>query len=121
MAITPAASIDHQLRVAMLCRAVFPLHGFGGIERHVFHLVTHLSDLGVKLDLWTQTIPQDAPTSGEAYSRLCQNPLIELHETRYDRTSPWLRPNSIIGRQFNYPIFTWQQASAVAKTAARPA
>ncbi|MFD3164967.1 glycosyltransferase family 4 protein [Herpetosiphon sp. NSE202] len=117
MSPTPAPSIDDQLRVAMLCRAVFPLHGFGGIERHVFHLVTHLSDLGVKLDLWTQTIPNAAPSSGTAYDRLCQNPLIKLHETRYDRTSPWLRPNSILGRQINYPIFTWQQASAMAKTA----
>ena len=30
------------LRVLMLARAVYPVHGYGGIERHVFHLV-HIS------------------------------------------------------------------------------
>src|SRR5215475_10836964 len=42
------------LRVAMLARVVFPLHGFGGIERHVFHLVTHLARLGVCVTLYVQ-------------------------------------------------------------------
>src|SRR5215216_463845 len=42
------------LRVAMLARVVFPLHGFGGIERHVFHLVTHLARLGVRVTLYVQ-------------------------------------------------------------------
>jgi hypothetical protein len=41
-----SAQISQPLRVAMLARVVFPLHGFGGIERHVFHLVTHLARLG---------------------------------------------------------------------------
>lgn len=98
----------------MLARAVFPLHGFGGIERHVFHLVTHLSDLGVELDLFVQDAPANAPTTGYAIERLMHNPLIRVHTLRYDRTSPALRPNSIIGRQINYPIFTLQEARNVA-------
>src|SRR5919205_395118 len=47
------------LRVAMLARVVFPLHGFGGIERHVFHLVTHLARLGVRVTLYVQTPTAD--------------------------------------------------------------
>src|SRR5437667_12230844 len=42
------------IRVAMLARVVFPLHGFGGIERHVFHLVTHLARLGASVTLYVQ-------------------------------------------------------------------
>src|ERR1044071_9369581 len=51
-----AMSLDRSqpLRVAMLARVVFPLHGFGGIERHVFHLVTHLARLGVRVTLYVQ-------------------------------------------------------------------
>src|ERR1044071_393927 len=51
-----AMSLDRSqpLRVAMLARVVFPLHGFGGIERHVFHLVTHLDRLGVQVTLYVQ-------------------------------------------------------------------
>src|SRR5215218_8780465 len=46
--------VPPSLRVAMLARVVFPLHGFGGIERHVFHLVTHLARLGVRVTLYVQ-------------------------------------------------------------------
>src|SRR5689334_16493539 len=46
--------VPQSLRVAMLARVVFPLHGFGGIERHVFHLVTHLARLGVRVTLYVQ-------------------------------------------------------------------
>lgn len=101
------------VRVAMLARAVYPLHGYGGIERHVFHLVTHLSDLGVEIELFVQNVPGDAPTSGYAIERLLHNQRIRLHTLRYDRTSPLLRPNSILGRQINYPLYSWREAQAV--------
>ena len=105
---------SHPITVAMLARAVYPLHGYGGIERHVFHLVTHLSDLGVNVELWVQDVPPNAPTSGYAVERLLHNERIRLHTLRYDRTSPALRPNSIIGRQINYPLYSWLEARAVA-------
>ncbi len=98
----------------MLARAVYPLHGYGGIERHVFHLVTHLSDLGVDIDLFVQDIPAEAPATGYAIERLRHNDRICLHTLRYDRTSPALRPNSIIGRQINYPVYSWREALAAA-------
>ncbi len=97
-------------RVAMLARAVFPLHGFGGIERHVFHLVTHLAALGVPVELFVQD-PPPQPVDSAAAERL-RHPLINLHTLRYDRTSPALRPNSIIGRQINYPWFSLAEAHA---------
>ncbi len=85
------------MRIAMLARAVFPLHGYGGVERHVFHLSTHLAALGVEVELWVQE-PAERDALGTG---------VHLHGLRYDRTSPWLRPNSILGRQINYPLYTW--------------
>jgi glycosyltransferase involved in cell wall biosynthesis len=38
---------------------------------------------------------------------------------RYDYTSPYLRPNSILGRQINYPWYTWQLGRRVAAAARR--
>jgi glycosyltransferase involved in cell wall biosynthesis len=118
------------LRVAMLARVVFPLHGFGGIERHVFHLVTHLARLGVRVTLYVQH-----PTSDQHLLRpaTCDlrpaarglRPVVveELPGVagvvflRYDYTSPYLRPNSILGRQINYPWYSWQLGLAAAAAA----
>lgn len=86
------------MRIAMLARAVFPLHGYGGVERHVYHLTTHLARLGVETELWVQ------PHGGEEAQPL--GPGIHLHALRYDRTSPFLRPNGVIGRQISYPLYS---------------
>lgn len=82
----------------MLARVVYPLHGYGGIERHVFHLSTHLARLGVEIELWVQEVPAGRTAD--------LGPGIRLHTLRYDRTSPLLRPNSILGRQINYPLYS---------------
>ncbi len=100
------------MRVAMLARAVYPLHGYGGVERHVFHLSTHLARLGVEVDLWVQQPPKNAP-------RDALGPDVRLHKLPYDRTSPFLRPNSILGRQINYPLYSWALGRAVAAEARR--
>ena len=102
-------------RIAMLARAVFPLHGFGGIERHVFHLVTHLSNLGVPIQLIVQ--PWTSVAQGAAAERLLDHPLITIHTVPYDRTSPLVRPNSILGRQINYPLFSMLEARKAADLA----
>jgi glycogen synthase len=122
------------LRVAMLARVVFPLHGFGGIERHVFHLVTHLARLGVRVTLYVQ-----APTTGleqrtknteqtgsgngrrtTDYGPQTMDELPGVESVvflRYDYTSPFLRPNAILGRQVNYPWYSWRLGLAAAAAA----
>lgn len=102
-------------RVLMLARAVFPLHGFGGIERHVFHLTTHLVRLGVDLTLVVgepaeQTTDAEATEQIRVAAELPPTDALRVQQLRYDRTSPLLRPNSIIGRQINYPIFSLAEA-----------
>jgi glycosyltransferase involved in cell wall biosynthesis len=46
------------MRVALLSRAVFPLHGYGGLERHVAALEKHLRLEGVDVTLYTAA-PRD--------------------------------------------------------------
>lgn len=109
------------LRVAMLARVVFPLHGFGGIERHVFHLVTHLARLDVAVTLYVQHeakgLQLEASDAQHATSLRSLVPRLVL--LRYDYTTPLLRPNSIAGRQINYPWYSWQLGRAVAAAARR--
>jgi glycogen(starch) synthase len=38
----PLQGLGERLRMAILARAVYPLHGHGGLERHVADLVRHL-------------------------------------------------------------------------------
>ncbi|MCK7518666.1 MAG: hypothetical protein MZV64_13565 [Ignavibacteriales bacterium] len=42
------------LRVAVLTRAVTPLHGVGGLERSTYDLVQHLLERGARVDLFTR-------------------------------------------------------------------
>lgn len=120
---------DHPLRVAMLARVVFPLHGFGGIERHVFHLVTHLARLNVAVTLYVQHPTTDhQPSDIDHHSVTFVDGLPSVVGrrssvvfSRYDYTSPLLRPNSILGRQINYPWYSWQLGIAAAAAARRGA
>jgi glycogen synthase len=140
----------------MLARVVFPLHGFGGIERHVFHLVTHLARLGVRVTLYVQHPTNDQrPTTNDHHrpptrrqgdketrreqdGAICnlQSTICNLAEQRtidelpgvesviflrYDYTSPYLRPNAILGRQLNYPWYSWRLGRAAAAAARRGA
>ncbi|MEI8167375.1 MAG: hypothetical protein WCG26_13420, partial [Chloroflexales bacterium] len=81
------------LRVAMLARVVFPLHGYGGIERHVFHLVTHLTKLGAAVTLYVQTTADGRVATAEQFPTAGDG-LLSVVQLRYDYTSPALPPNS---------------------------
>lgn len=100
-------TLVHPIRVAMLARVVYPLHGFGGIERHVGHLVIHLARLGVTGTLYVQPTPDGhQPTLAELPA--LTHGQWSLACLRYDYTSPLLPPNGILGRQINYPWYSWQ-------------
>jgi glycosyltransferase involved in cell wall biosynthesis len=115
--------MSQPLRIAMLARVVYPLHGFGGIERHVFHLVTHLARLGVCVRLYVQPADRQRLTTDDQHAaqHLLETSVTALHFIRYDYTAPLLRPNSIPGRQVNYPWYSWQlgvQAAAAVRRGA---
>ena len=105
------------VRVAMLARVVFPLHGYGGIERHVFHLVTHLTRLGAAVTLYVQATDAARKTLDDAAARAVTAGLHKIVYLRYDRTSPVLPPNGVLGRQLNYPWYSWELGRAAAAEA----
>jgi glycogen(starch) synthase len=105
----------------MLARVVFPLHGYGGIERHVFHLVTHLERLGAAVTLYVQDVDQGRRTMDDDAARAVTTGLTSVVYLRYDYTSPLLPPNGVVGRQINYPWYTWQLGRTAAAAARRGA
>lgn len=62
----PEGLSHRPLRLAVLARAVHPLHGVGGLERHVYDLVRHLvMDGGAHVTLITRP-PTTSPSPGES-------------------------------------------------------
>lgn len=101
----------------MLARVVFPLHGYGGIERHVFHLVSHLTRLGAEVTLFVQHASHDRREASDGATRAITTGLKQVVYLRYDYTSPLLPPNGVVGRQFNYPWYTWELGRIAAQLA----
>ena len=87
------------LRVAVVARSVFPLHGLGGLERHVYDLVRYLADAGVETTLITRT-PKPAQDAAVIH------PGITLRTVPY-RTFPGAgrRGTTVIDRSTAYPLF----------------
>ena len=87
------------LRVAVVARSVFPLHGLGGLERHVYDLVRYLADAGVETTLITR--PPKTSTGAEPI-----HPRITLRTVPY-RTFPLAgrRGTTVIDRSTAYPLF----------------
>lgn len=87
------------LRVAVVARSVFPLHGLGGLERHVYDLVRYLADSGVETTLITRTPAAKHPAEDI-------HPNITLLTVPY-RTFPLAgkRGTTVIDRSTAYPLF----------------
>ncbi len=83
-------------RVAVVARSVFPLHGVGGLERHVYDLVRHLARSGAAVTLITR------PPTKEGASL----PGIDIQYVPY-RTFPLAgrAGTTVLDRSTAYPIF----------------
>jgi glycosyltransferase involved in cell wall biosynthesis len=86
-------------RVAVVARAVFPLHGLGGLERSVYDLVRYLARAGVEVTLVTRT-PAKQPDAAAI------DPRIAMRFVPY-RTFPFAgrRGTTVIDRSTAYPLF----------------
>lgn len=103
-----------RLRVGVLARAVFPLHGFGGLERHVFDLVRHLASAGVEVTLITRPsiVPASAAERSSADAarimdgRCAVDGALRVLTVPY-RTFPFAgrRGTTILDRVTAYPLF----------------
>jgi glycogen(starch) synthase len=99
------------LRVAVVARAVFPLHGMGGLERSVYDLVRYLAEAGVEVTLITRTparIGSAAPgaTSQKVVAARQIDPRVALRFVPY-RTFPLAgrRGTTVLDRSTAYPVF----------------
>ena len=103
------------LRVAVVARAVMPLHGLGGLERSVHDLVRHLAASGVEVTLIVPpaTVQRDAPTDPFA------SPLIRVRHVGYV-TFPLAnrRGTTVVDRSTAYLLYGWR-AGRLARSLAR--
>jgi glycogen synthase len=107
-----------RLRVAVLARSVHPLHGVGGLERHVHDLLHHLARRGVALTL----ITKPATTTGTLGAGGDVSPLFAAPSGSVQlRAVPYLtfpgagrRGTTVVDRATAYPIFGWRVGRAAA-------
>lgn len=78
------------MRIALLARAVWGLHGLGGLERHALELARFLARAGVQVHLVTMPSPRAAQWN---------EPGVKLHVV----TAPRLALRGIPDRVINYP------------------
>jgi glycosyltransferase involved in cell wall biosynthesis len=107
--------VSGPIRVAIVARSVFPLHGVGGLERHVHDLTRYLADAGLDVTLITREparrpdsearipAPESRRPSTDAHSI---HPNIRLQTVPY-RTFPLAgrRGTTVIDRSTAYPLF----------------
>jgi glycosyltransferase involved in cell wall biosynthesis len=104
------------LSVAVVARAVMPLHGYGGLERSVHDLVRHLAMRGVGVTL---IVPPAAPIRRVTSADPFASPLIQLRHVRYF-TFPLAnrRGTTILDRSTAYLWYGWR-AGRLARALAR--
>ncbi len=87
------------LRVAVVARSVFPLHGLGGLERSVYDLVRYLAGAGVEVTLVTR--PPARPAAPDAIASGVASLFVPY------RTFPFAgrRGTTVIDRSTAYPLF----------------
>jgi len=145
------------VRVAHLVRAVFPQHGYGGMERAATALTTHMLQAGAAVTLVTRPLPGGMhratpqnpkssiqnplaggwglgvrrgvggqglgigtgdPASPNPKSKI-QNPKLTVIGVPYSLLP--LRPNSIVARLTNYPLFVERMGRQVSSLVRRGA
>ena len=91
------------LRVAVVARAVHLLHGYGGLERHVYDLVRHLTRCGARVTLITKPPDGNRPQAAELVGAA------SVEFVPY-RTFPFAgrRGTTVLDRSTAYPVFGWR-------------
>jgi glycosyltransferase involved in cell wall biosynthesis len=89
------------MKVALVTRAVFPLHGYGGLERHVYDLARALVARNVEVTLITQP-----PAEGQSWTPESIDPAVRASFVPY-HTFPGAgrRGTTVLDRSTAYPLF----------------
>ncbi len=101
---------ERRLRLAVLARSVHPLHGVGGLERHVHDLVVHLAARGIEVTLICPP-PRDASSAAALPARLVSVPYVTF-------PGAGRRGTTVVDRATAYPVFGWragQRAAALVR------
>lgn len=93
------------LRVAVVARSVYPLHRFGGLERHVYDLVRCLLARDVQVSLITPPAGANRPTDAAA-DAVFRHPNFTMRPVAYV-TFPFAnrKGTTILDRSTAYPLF----------------
>jgi glycogen(starch) synthase len=99
-----------QLRVAVIARAVRPLHGDGGLERSVHDLVRHLAMRDVEVTL---IVPPPSQVRRTGNDDPFSSPRIHVRHVPYV-TFPFAnrRGTTVLDRSTAYPVFGWRAGRA---------
>jgi glycogen synthase len=95
-------------RVAVLARAVQPLHGVGGLERHVADLVTHLTRRGSAVTLITRPATVDGAADLAARFDLDPSRFRVITAPYFTFPGAGRRGTTIVDRSTAYPLFGWR-------------
>lgn len=98
------------MRVALLSRAVAKLHGYGGLERHVYELARYLAMAGVETTLYT--MPPNVRNADEMAERIARWDLPVQVEMV---TTPRLPLRGIADRVTNYPYWAARAGELIAR------
>lgn len=99
-------SVTRRLSVAVVARAVMPLHGVGGLERSVHDLVRHLAARGVNVTMIVPPAHQvRRPTTADPFA----SPNIRIRHVSY-LSFPLAnrRGTTILDRSTAYPLYGWR-------------
>ena len=96
------------MKVALVARSVFPLHGYGGLERHVYDLARCLADRNVAVTL---VAPPYAPSRPQdrAADAILDRSLAKAIAVPY-QTFPFAnrRGTTVLDRSTAYPLFGYR-------------
>ena len=80
--------VGRPLRVAVVGRSVYALHGFGGLERHLYDLVRHHLAEGWEVTLITRSAKRPSGVAPERWIPVATHPCFTLRSVPY-RTFPF--------------------------------
>lgn len=87
------------MRLAYCIRAIYPQHGYGGLERSATSLLRHLLAQGTDIALFTRALPPGEPLHAPDNAK----GKLTVHAVRYGRLP--FPPNGIPARLTNYKAF----------------
>jgi glycosyltransferase involved in cell wall biosynthesis len=124
-------------RIALLARSVHPLHGVGGLERHVYDLVRHLIAQGAHITLITKPPVSSASPTARIAAAIDGAAIDDASIAAAERfgvlreafrliTVPYVtfpgagkRGTTVVDRSTAYPVFGWRAGRVAVKLARR--